>query len=102
LLSSRSFLISQFLLHRYDEAEASFKRRLEGAPNSDLTRAWLASLYGYTGRPDEARRIWQELLAIRPDFSPEHLRQVLAFKSLDWYDHFVDGLKKAGIEVRSS
>jgi adenylate cyclase len=89
---------AQFLLHRYDEAEVSFKRRLERAPRSDLTRAYLASLYGHTGRREEALAVWRELLEIKPDFSPEHLLRILPFKDPAWYAHFIDGLKRAGLE----
>ncbi len=42
---------AQFALGRYAEAEALFKRRLIHMPTSDVTRAYLASLYGQTGRP---------------------------------------------------
>ena len=47
-----------FALGRYDEAEATFKRRLIHMPTSDVTRVYLASLYGHTGRVEEARRVW--------------------------------------------
>ena len=49
----------QFVLGRYNDAEATFKRRLIHMPESDVTRAYLASLYGHTNRHDEARRVWQ-------------------------------------------
>jgi len=66
-----------FALARYHEAEATFKRRLIHMPASDVTRAYLASLYGHTDRPDEARRIWQELMAINPQYTIEHTLRVL-------------------------
>ena len=46
---------AQFALKRYDEAEASFKRRLIHMPHSDVTRAYLASLSRDGTRPRKSR-----------------------------------------------
>lgn len=71
---------AQYALQRYANAEASFKRRLIRLPRSDVTRAYLASLYGNTGRHDEARKMWQELMQINPAYTVEHMRQILPYK----------------------
>jgi adenylate cyclase len=88
---------AQFALQRYDEAEASFKRRLIRMPRSDVTRAYLASLYGHTGRHEEARQMWRELMAINPKYSLEHMRRVMPFKSTATLDRLAAGLRKAGL-----
>lgn len=88
---------AQFALERYDEAEASFKRRLIRMPRSDVTRAYLAALYGHTGRHEEARQMWRELMAINPKYSLEHVRQVMPYRTPATLDRFVDGLRKAGL-----
>jgi adenylate cyclase len=88
---------AQFALQRYDEAEASFKRRLIRMPRSDVTRAYLASLYGHTGRHEEARQIWRELMEINPKYSLEHMRRVMPFKSPATLDRLAEGLRKAGL-----
>jgi adenylate cyclase len=88
---------AQFSLQRYDEAEASFKRRLIRMPRSDVTRAYLASLYGHTGRHEEARQMWRELMAINPKYSLEHMRRVMPFKSPATLDRLAEGLRKAGL-----
>jgi len=88
---------AQFALERYDEAEASFKRRLIRMPQSDVTRAYLASLYGHTGRHEEARQMWRELMAINPKYSLERMQRVMPFKSPATLDRLVDGLRKAGL-----
>jgi len=88
---------AQFALERYDEAEASFKRRLIRMPRSDVTRAYLASLYGHTGRHEEARQMWRELMAINPKYSLEHMRRVMPYKSPATLDRLVNGLRKAGL-----
>jgi adenylate cyclase len=86
---------AQFALERFDEAEASFKRRLIRMPRSDATRAYLASLYGHTGRHEEARQMWRELMAINPEYSLERVRRVMPYKSPAILDRFFDGLRKA-------
>jgi hypothetical protein len=70
-------------------------------PASDVTRAYLASLYGHTGRHDEAHRLWGELMAINPRYTIEHSRRVLPYKDPAPFEHFVQGLQKAGL-VRTS
>jgi adenylate cyclase len=69
-----------FALGRYPEAEACFKRRLIHMPGSDVTRAYLAALYGHTGRHDEARRVWSELMAVHPEYTIERTLRVLPYK----------------------
>jgi adenylate cyclase len=90
---------AQFWLARYDEAEATFKARLVKVPRSDMTRAFLASLYGHTGQHQEAQRLWQELREINPDFSVERLRHVLPYVDTAWHDRFADGLRRAGLDI---
>jgi adenylate cyclase len=64
-----------------------------------MTRFYLAALYGRTGRHDEARRLWDELLEINPDFSVDHLRRSLPYRDESLFDRFLRGLRQAGIEV---
>ncbi len=88
---------AQFALGRYAEAEASFKRRLIHMPKSDVTRAYLASLYGHTGRIDEAKRLWRELMEINPKYTPELTLRILPYKDRAPLDQFIEGLRKAGL-----
>jgi adenylate cyclase len=86
---------AQFMLGRYEDAEKTFKRRLIRAPGSDITRAFLASLYGHTGRIDDAHRMWTELLEINPEFSVDRLGQILPYVDKGCFERFSDGLAKA-------
>ena len=88
---------AQFALEQFEAAEASFKRRLIRMPRSDVTRAYLAALYGHTGRHEEARQLWRELMEINPKYSLEHMRRVMPYKSPATFDRFFDGLRKAGL-----
>ncbi len=88
---------AQFALKRYDEAEATFKRRLIHMPRSDVTRAYLASLFGHTGRHDDARQMWRELMEINPKYTLEHTLRILPYANPAPLEQFVEGLRKAGL-----
>jgi adenylate cyclase len=88
---------AQFALGRYAEAEATFKRRLIHMPRSDVSRAYLASLYGHTGRIDEAQQVWRELMEINPRYAPELTLRILPYKDRAPLEQFVEGLRKAGL-----
>ncbi len=88
---------AQFGLRRYEAAEASFKRRLIHKPRSDMSRVFLASLYGHLGRLGEARQLWHEVMEINPDYSVAHTRRVLPYRDPAWFDHVAEGLEKAGL-----
>jgi adenylate cyclase len=88
---------AQFMLQRWNEAEASFNRRLVRSPHSDVTRVFLASLFGHTGRVDEARTMWAEALEVNPNYSLERMRSVLPYKDPERFELVVDGLRKAGV-----
>jgi len=90
---------SQLALERYAQAETSFKRRLILMPRSDVTRVYLASLYGYTGRIEEARQLWSEALEINPSFSVEHLIRLMPYTDPAPVQRFVEGLRLAGVKI---
>jgi adenylate cyclase len=54
---------------KYETAVAIFKERIALTPNTDLSRAFLASALGHLGRLEEARQIWRELKEINPRYS---------------------------------
>ena len=86
-----------FALERYGEAETVFKRRLIHMPSSDVTRVYLASLYGHTGQHDEARRVWQELMAMHPQYALAHTLRVLPYTDSAPLKQLADGLQRAGL-----
>jgi cytochrome c-type biogenesis protein CcmH/NrfG len=57
----------------------------------------LAATYGQTGRLDEAREQWSEVLRVNPAYSLEHRRKVLPYKNPSDFEAVVDGLRKAGL-----
>jgi hypothetical protein len=88
---------AQFALGRYEEAEATFKRRLIHMPTSDVSRVYLASLYGLAGRLGEARQVWADLMAMHPAYAIEHTSRVLPYRDPAPLQQLVEGLRRAGL-----
>jgi adenylate cyclase len=89
--------IAYFVAGNYETAVAKFKERIALTPNTDLSRAFLASALGHLGRLDEARQIWRELNEINPRYSyAAHIGR-LPFKDPADADKFIDGLRKVGL-----
>ena len=81
-----------------EAAAASFRERIRLVPDTDLSRALLASALGHLGDIDEARRIWTELKQVNPRYSfVEHLSR-LPFSNPAGADRIKDGLAKAGFD----
>jgi adenylate cyclase len=92
------FLGSAYLVAgQYETAAASFRERIRLMPETDLSRALLASALGHLGNIDEAQRIWAELKQVNPRYSfAEHLSR-LPFSNPADADRIKDGLAKAGL-----
>ncbi len=90
--------ISYLLAGKYETAAAMFRQRIAAMPETDFTRAMLASALGHLGELDEARRIWGELQKINPKYSfQEHFGRQ-AYRPED-VERIADGLRKAGVAV---
>jgi adenylate cyclase len=87
------FLGSAYLLAGdFEGAVHAFQERIRLASRTDLSRAFLASAFGHLGRLDEARQVWQELIAINPKYVlAEHLAR-LPFRREDDRDCIRQGL----------
>jgi tetratricopeptide (TPR) repeat protein len=86
-----------YLMRRYEEAIATFKRHLTRNPNSLSTHTRLAVIYGELGREEEARAEAAEVLRISPNYSLEGVRQIVPYKDPADLERFLDGLRKAGL-----
>jgi adenylate cyclase len=85
------------LAGKYQAAAASFRERIRLAPDTDLSRALLASALGHLGEIDDARRVWAELKKISPTYSfTEHINR-LPFKVQADVNRIREGLTKAGL-----
>ncbi|BCH28874.1 guanylyl cyclase [Mesorhizobium sp. L-8-10] len=86
-----------FMKRDYETAARYLRERIRRQPNTDLSRTLLASAYGHLGRIEEARKLWEEVLAVNPGYSLEQKARVLPYKNPSDWDHFVEGLAKAGL-----
>ena len=86
-----------FQLGKYERTIEVLRRRISRNPDTDISRALLAASYGYLDRAQEARAEWCELLRINPGYSLEHRRRVLPYKNPQDFEHFVEGLRRAGL-----
>ena len=90
--------ISYLLAGKYETAAVLFRQRIAAMPETDFTRAMLASALGHLGEIDEAHRIWDELMKINPKYSfHEHFGRQ-AYRPED-VERIADGLRKAGLLV---
>jgi adenylate cyclase len=86
-----------FVAKDYETAAKMFKDRIAVNPNTDLSRALLASTLGHLGRAEEARRLWRELEEINPRYSLEDHIDRLPFKDAADAERIVEGVRKAGL-----
>lgn len=77
-----------------DDAQAAidFAERVRLVPGTDISRAFLAAVYGMLGRDAEARQVWADLMAQHPTYDLEaHLGR------LPWHDRAVPDRIRAGL-----
>jgi adenylate cyclase len=89
--------LAYLIAGKYETAAVLLRQRVILVPNTDFTRAILASALGHLGEVDDARRVWAELIAINPAYSfADHVGRQ-PFKRHEDVDRIADGLKKAGV-----
>lgn len=84
-----------FLLGRYEETAVVLRQRIVMSPETDVSRALLASAYGHLGKAEQAKAVWAELFRVNPAYSLEFRRQILSDAE---FGRMLEGLAKAGIE----
>src|SRR5262249_6133788 len=96
------FLGTAYLIAgRFETAAVVFKQRIILVPETDLSRAFLASALGHLGEAEKARQTWQELLKINPKYSFEEHASRLPFKLPSDIETIRKGLVRAGIARES-
>ena len=89
--------IALIILERYAEA-VQWARIAVRQPNAHFRiHAVLAAALGHVGRIDEAKHVVDELLRLRPDYSRVLVERTMPFKRREDLDHFIEGLRKAGL-----
>ena len=89
--------MAYLLAGKYETAAALLRQRIVLVPETDFSRAVLASALGHLGEVDEAGRIWRELKEINPKYSfSEHFGRQ-PFKRQEDAERVTEGLAKAGL-----
>jgi adenylate cyclase len=89
--------MANLLAGKYETAAAQLKERVALMPETDFSRAILASALGHLGEVEEARRVWGELEKINPKYSFRDHFSRQPFKNPADVEHVAEGLKKAGL-----
>ncbi|MCG6867944.1 MAG: winged helix-turn-helix domain-containing tetratricopeptide repeat protein [Gammaproteobacteria bacterium] len=94
-----SFHLGQafYILRRYPEAVDAFEQGIASNPASERLHVWQAAALAQTGALDDAAWEADQVLALNPGFSWERMQETFPFKSQEDREHFLDGLKKAGL-----
>ena len=96
-----SFLVrtadAHLFMQENDEAVAWARKALR-EPGFQWSRyAVLLSALGHLDRPEEAKRVLEDFQPQRPDFSVDFVRTTHLISDPDDMDHYLDGLRKAGV-----
>jgi TolB-like protein len=59
----------------------------------------LAAVYGQLGRKEEGKAAIRELLKLVPDYALRVREDQLKWYDIDWLEHYIEGLRKAGLDV---
>jgi adenylate cyclase len=87
--------MAYLLAGKYETAAALLRQRILLVPQTDFSRALLASALGHLGEFEEARRVWGELKEINPNYAfVEHVGRQ-PFKHEEDVERIADGLRKA-------
>ena len=89
--------LAYLMAGKYETAAALLRQRVILVPNTDFSRAILASALGHLGEIDDARRVWGELMTINPNYSfAAHVGRQ-PFKRKEDVERIAEGLRRAGL-----
>lgn len=87
-----------FNKREYAKAIGNFNFALQTNPESEESRLWLAAAYAHVGETEEAAWQLEQIRISGRDLSLQHIEDVIPFKDPAQRKHFIDGLRKAGLE----
>jgi adenylate cyclase len=89
--------MAYLLAGKYETAAAVLKQRIVLVPQTDFSRALLASALGHLGELEEARRVWGELKEINPNYAfADHVDRQ-PFRRVEDIERIADGLRRASL-----
>jgi adenylate cyclase len=86
-----------FQLKMYEEAVMALRKSIIKNPNFMPAHYVLAACYGHLGKQEAARSKAEEVKRMIPGFSVKGSSEILPFKDEDDFEHFAEGLRKAGL-----
>jgi tetratricopeptide (TPR) repeat protein len=89
--------VAHIIVGEYETAVSLLKERIALVPETDMSRACLASALGNLGHFDEARQVWRELLAIHPKYTYADGISRMPFNNPEDLRKMASGLKRAGL-----
>jgi adenylate cyclase len=90
--------LAQYALKAYSKALRPLRELVSRLPNMRQGRVWLAASLAQLDRLDEAQAEATEILRIDPNYTIDGTqRQLALFKRTEDVEHFLDGLRKAGL-----
>ena len=92
---------ARYMLKRYSDALPLLRNAASRAPNARAIHCALAATYAQLGQLNEARAEAAEILRIEPTYTIDGTqRRVAVFTHLEDMEHYLDGLRKAGLPER--
>ena len=88
---------ANYMLKRPAEAVRLLRECASRLPNLQWPHLWLAAAYAQSGQLEEARAAAAEVLRINPGFTIESSKRFLVYKDPKDLDHYMDGMRKAGL-----
>ena len=89
-----------YMVGQYGDALPYLREGVARAPNKRSTHQWLAATYAQLHQSDDARAEAAEVLRIDPAYTNQRSPIVATFRRREDFDHFCDGLRKAGLPDR--
>ena len=83
---------------QYGEAIVALKKALQRSPNNFYAHFYLAVAYALSGRNEEARTAYAEILRIDPKYSLDYMAKILPYRNHTDLKLCIDALLKAGLE----
>src|SRR5262245_38927429 len=90
--------LAHYMLKQYPQALALLRECVSSSPRTRWGHVWLAATYAQLGRLEEARGAAAEVLRLQPGYTISGIASgITVFKNPEDGQHFLDGLRKAGL-----
>jgi adenylate cyclase len=89
--------MANYMLKRYGDAVHWCRECISRQPMAQWPHVTLACAYAQSGQLEEARAAAAEVLRINPGFTIESSKRILVYKDPEDLDHYIDGMRKAGL-----